>query len=231
MIVLTAATPWEAKPLIDLWNMRGNGAPIYEGLLGKQAVRLIKTGIGREKTAKALEPLNTQDSKTPLWVISYGLAGALQEEVRSGDLVADIYGVPEHAAESARRTAQNMGLRLHLGKLHTSDTLVTEPGHKRELGRKLRAAAVDMESSAVRRWCESRNGTFIGIRGILDEVHERLPDGLCDEDSIANLSRFALRHWKELPLLARLGLRQRRVMKSLSCFLDVWLKNIQQDMA
>ena len=203
MIIITAATRWEAGPLERL-----------------RRVTLVRTGIGAASAKAAMERLDLPERGEQLLVISSGLAGALQPELRSGDLVADVREAPLELVQAARATAERLKLPLHMGVFAAVDR-VASAADKRALGAK-RMVAVDMESGALREWTKARGGTFLAIRAVLDELDEDVPADIPGEGAVETL-KFAARHWRRIPKLAALGLRQGRAMKRLAVFLEEWL--------
>jgi len=206
LILVTAATKWEAEPLSRLTR-----------------VQLVRTGIGPTSARAAMEKIDLKDSG-PLIVVSSGLAGALQPGIKSGDLVADVREAPIEFVQSMRATAERLRLPLHMGVFAAVDR-VANAAEKRELGAK-RMVAVDMESGALRDWTRARGGTFLAIRAVLDELDEEVPGDAPGDGALETL-QFAARHWRKLPKLAALGLRQARAMRRLSAFLADWLASIE----
>lgn len=204
MILLTAATPWERDPL------RGAGFDVVE------------TGVGPEKARAALASWTGSASV----VVSAGFAGALQPGLASGDLVFDPLEAPVALAEGARETAAALSLPLHMGRIHSVGRVISSPAEKRALGASVRAAAVDMETAAVRDWARVRKAVPLGIRVILDAVDDPLPDGIPDDDSFAAGVRYALRRPAQIPFLIGLGLRQKRAMSVLVRFLVAYAPRI-----
>ncbi len=82
MILVTAATPWEAKPLARRWRLSpaaGSAGLEHAGKVAGHEVRLIQTGMGRERTRTALDAVEARGWPAPSLVVSAGFAGALQE--------------------------------------------------------------------------------------------------------------------------------------------------------
>lgn len=228
MIIVTAATRWEATPLEktlkhfpDIRLLKTGMGPVN----ARQAVeRLVLNGSALRDEPYSLPAVPGAYSRPALTVISSGLAGALQPDVRCGDLVADFREAPLELLQSARSTAERLKMPLHLGAFISAER-VLKSAEKREHGIKNRALAVDMESGALREWTKAHGGTFMAVRSILDELDDDLPDDVPGEGAVEAL-RFAARHWKKIPKLAALGLRQRRAMKRLTTFLEAWLKTL-----
>jgi nucleoside phosphorylase len=201
-------------------NESGDNSPShFEGTVGGRRIILIKTGMGAAKTTSVLE--QNFVAKDFGLVISAGLCGAMQKDVKSGDIVADAREIDLDLVVPLRETAQALKIAFHFGKiLHTN--IVLTPEAKRRLGAEQRVLACDMETSAVRRWAGAQ-APVLGVRAVLDEVDQTVPeDGPAGEDT-ASLARFALTHATTLPSLLRLGLRSNRAMKNLSRFLTAYL--------
>jgi nucleoside phosphorylase len=159
-------------------------------------------------------------------LISAGFAGALQPGLATGDIVFDPLEAPVSLAQGARETAEELGVKLHMGKIHSVDRVLTAKGAKRELGESLRAAAVDMETASIATWACERGATPLGIRVILDEVDDPLPEEAPEDASFSAGLRYALSRPTQIPLLIALGIRQKRAMSVLVRFLEVYLKRI-----
>ncbi len=220
-VLLTAATRWESRPLAAALGLSPAADGRWEGSQGGRRVTLVQTGMGAERTAAALgRGFVAADYGLAL---SAGLCGAMQEEVRSGDIVADAREAEMDFVVPLRETAKALRLPFHFGRiLHTN--LVLQPAAKRRLGAEHRAVACDMETQAVRRWAHGTALTVLGVRAVLDEVGQRAPADAPEGDDAASLARYALAHAAELPLLAGTGLRSARAMRRLSRFLKAYLE-------
>lgn len=227
MILVTAATPWEAKPLARRWDLSPAGADGREfaGKVGERELRLIQTGMGRERSLAALRSMEERGTAAPRLVVSAGFAGALQEGLRPGDLVADLRGAPLEWVQSARESASRLKLPLYLGNFHVADR-VLGPQEKRAIGQERRALAVDLETAAVREWCERRGAAFAGVRAIFDSLSERAPEEAPADDRAASMLRFAVRHWRQTPRLVSYLPRQARGLSALGRFLQLWFTTI-----
>ncbi|MEK7390382.1 MAG: hypothetical protein AAB036_11880 [Elusimicrobiota bacterium] len=219
-VLITAATVWEAGPLAKNLSLRPTTPSRFEGRVGARRLVLIKTGIGAVNTARSLNG----DAVIGDYglVISAGLCGAMQPDVKRGDIVADVSGVDMDIVAPLRATAQALSRPFHFGKiLHTN--IVLDPKSKTTLGRDHRALACDMETAAVRRWADGKIPA-IGVRAVLDELDEALPSQAPEAEDIPSLARYGLTHAATLPSLMRTGWRCARAMKSLSRFLGAYLE-------
>ena len=221
-VLITAATKWEAEPLAKGLGLSPAGEARFEGTVGGRQIVLIKTGIGSEKTSAVLQTRFVAGDFG--LALSAGLCGAMQPELKTGDIVADGASVELDYVVPLRETAESLGLRFHFGRLlHTN--IVLAPEAKRKLGAEQRAVACDMETAAVRRWAHPKL-PVIGVRAVFDEIHEEIPaDAPAGEDA-ASLARYALTHAAQLPRLIKIGMRSGRAMKNLTRFLKTYLETI-----
>ncbi len=220
-ILLTTATPWETRPLAGALKLKSTDGGRYEGIVGGRRVTLIKTGIGASATTAALNGVNDNGW---LLVISAGLCGSMQKDVRHGDIVADVRETELEFVSPLKETATALALPFHFGKiLHTN--IVLKPAAKRALGSEQRVIACDMETAAVRRWADGKFHA-IAVRVVLDDLDEELPSDAPEGTSVATLSRFALTHASSLPSLMRIGWRSSRAMKILSRYLAAYLGSL-----
>lgn len=223
MILLCAATKWEAVPLAKSLGLERSSPRLFERPDG--AIALLQTGMGQQKTARSLRQWSASSGGCRT-AISTGFCGALQPGMRTGDIVADLGGCDAALVEKARRTAEERGLRLHFGRIIHSDTVVSSPVHKEELGRAQRASAVDMESAAVRQWAAESDAPALCLRVVLDSMKQPLPERLPQDEDFFSLLRYAAGNLRQAPLLAYLGYRQRQALDSLRRFLGPYLETL-----
>lgn len=222
-VLVTAATPWEARPLAKGLGLSPAGAGRWSGEVGGRAVTLLQTGMGAKRTTGALDAAIV--AKDFQLALSAGLCGAMQDSIAPGDLVADPHEVDIELVVPLRETAKALGLPFHFGRiLHTN--IVLQPAAKRKLGAEHRAAACDMETQAVRRWAHGTPLAVIGVRAVLDGVDDALPEDAPEGEDAASLAAFALKRPHRLPGLIGLGWRTGRAMKSLSRLIKAYLEGM-----
>lgn len=221
MTLLCAATKWEARPLAKTLGLEETIPGVFERKDGN--VALLQTGMGREKTAKALREWRAA-AKGCGAVVSTGFCGALQPGMRTGDIVADLGGCDMALVQKARETAERLGLRIHFGKVAHNDAVLSSPARKKELGRTQRASAVDMETSAVRDWALGAGATALCLRVVLDGVDQSLPEALPEGEDFFSLLRYVFGNLGQAPLLVLVGYRQRLASASLCRFLGAYLE-------
>ncbi|MBM82955.1 MAG: 5'-methylthioadenosine nucleosidase [Planctomycetaceae bacterium] len=144
---------------------------IYDGV--KIAIAESKVGFARAR--KATEQLI--QTHTPNWILSCGLSGALQQEMKCGDIVVGDSLVDSHGQEirldiNLPADSEN---GLYVGRLLTSDEMVRTVDEKRSLAESTQAIAVDMESLAVAQIAKERQTGFMAIRAISDDMKTDLP--------------------------------------------------------
>ena len=114
-------------------------------------------GIG----ARRLPPISGAAAR----VILAGLAGGLDPELRTGDVIVEPY-------------PPTMPLGARGGRIHTSASLVYSAAEKAALFGSTGAACVDMESAVVRRAADAAGVPLTVVRAVLDTADQALPDYL-----------------------------------------------------
>lgn len=121
-------------------------------------------------------------------VILAGLAGALDPQLRVGQVIVDEQSPPQ--------VAQWLGCRS--GPIHTAQSLITTAAQKRELYGRTGSLAVDMETQAARRLAEAVGAPFIGVRAISDSAEQSLDARLlCIVDDVGR-PRYCRLAWQLL---------------------------------
>jgi adenosylhomocysteine nucleosidase len=169
----------------------------FRGRRGATEFIGIATGLGMQRAADVTRRA-LQSFASPDLVIATGLAGALSEELRSGDLVlADRLILSEARPGLAQTTiAVNPSdlagfkaalsaypLEFATGTILTA-TGILKDGAAKRAARASGALAVDMESAAVAAEAYRRDLRFACVRAVLDTVDEEIvgaqlagPDG------------------------------------------------------
>jgi len=151
-LITTAVMP-EAQPLIRRLALRRTeptpaGAPRFEGVYLGEPLQLLVTGMGVQRAALAAG--EWMEQALPRRVLITGVAGALRDDLRIGDVI-----VPAHVIDGASgdRLRPPIDANAH-GALVTVDELASSPQRKTALRHAYQAMAVDMESAAVARLCD-----------------------------------------------------------------------------
>jgi adenosylhomocysteine nucleosidase len=170
------ATPF--RRLCRLQKVPGP-VPVHLGVSGSLSVVIVETGVGHGRMHKALDwllkkPTLDNHLYQPRLVLSGGYSGALQAHLQVGDLVSASEVVSTDGRSWPAPRAAPAHVAAHRGRLLTVSGTVTDPGEKRELGRKHDALAVDMETAVVAEECSRHGVPFACLRAISDDVHTPL---------------------------------------------------------
>jgi adenosylhomocysteine nucleosidase len=242
MIAILVAVRQELRPILKRAEarhvVRQAHLDFYEGTLAGQPVALLALGIGKECARIAAEM--TIRCYQPDLIISAGFGGGLQESLNDGDIVVgtevlDLYGdhgnqirwrstyrLPHHA----ELNVSDETLRVHHGKILTTDEMVLKAANKKRLGKVTGALAVDMETSAVAAVAAAHDTDLVAVRCITDKANENLPDEFNDFFILGQLqvtrvsSACARRPWLIFDL-ARLGHRASGSGAKLARFLEL----------
>jgi nucleoside phosphorylase len=153
-----------------------------------------------------------------LRVFTCGLAGALNPEIKTGEVVF-------HSADPLLAAAlQAAGARN--GSFHCAGRIAVTPSEKASLRERTRADVVEMESGVVQEICRRAGVPCATVRAISDEANEPLPfdfNALLTADrrlSAAKLMLAILRSPQRIPALRRLGQNSARAARALSRVLE-----------
>ncbi len=165
---------------LKLWRAVRREKPIY----------FLRTGVGPKRSATTLQ--EALRVTTPSQILVIGYAGALDPDLRLGDLVAvrravafsldDVLPSWEHVRVEGEvdlvncnllvDAALSAGLRVQSGDALTSSYVLGNPAHKRLLYEKFRASIVDMETAALARVAQSAKVPLSCIRVVSDEARD-----------------------------------------------------------
>jgi adenosylhomocysteine nucleosidase len=109
-------------------------------------VSIIVSGVGSENARRAMEGVDAS------LVISAGFCGALNPELKVGDVIV--------SREASRLT--------------TVPHLIATSHEKRELRERTSADIVDMEAATLREICESRGIPFLAVKAVSDSASTEL---------------------------------------------------------
>ena len=161
-------------------------------------------GMGEENARTAAQMLIEQNVSA---LVSWGTAGALSENVHTGDLIlADSVVTKEEESylfdtEWNKRVANklcNTSLKIRNGMIAHADQVLVTTENKSRLQSVTHAVAVDMESISVARCADAANLPCMAVRAIVDESSQVIPGVIIDNTDI--FGRPAL-----LPLLISLS--------------------------
>jgi nucleoside phosphorylase len=175
MIAITFALPAESSDFIRLLerpspNSR-EGVESVRGLLGGRPVAVIHTGVGQEVSRERMEVILRREKFR--YLISAGFAGALENELRVGNVVvADNYSTAD-LVSSPRLQLDDEG--TFLGRLLTVRRMVELQGEREDLAKKTGAVAVDMETEIIATTCAAHELPMLSVRAISDTASEPFP--------------------------------------------------------
>ena len=126
----------------------------------------LVTGMGRRNASTKFSEM--LDRVSPQRVLTCGFAGALNPELKIGDVVFD-----EDFDAGFGGELKKLGARP--GKFHCSLRVATSVAEKSELRRTTGADAVEMESAVIRTLCRERGIPSATLRVVSDTAREDLP--------------------------------------------------------
>jgi adenosylhomocysteine nucleosidase len=178
-IGLVAALPIEISAFMDrcekVRKYKGNGLTFRGGKYDQIKIACVEGGMGFARARIATQALI--DAHSPAFVLSVGFSGALNADLKFGDIVianaiGDVHG--QQLFLDLKMESDPVG-GLYVGKILTADHLVRTVDEKRELGAQHQALAVDLESLAVAQVCRDAKVRFMAIRVISDDLTADLP--------------------------------------------------------
>lgn len=201
-VAIVAALDRELTPLVRNWQTRSfshkkRNYRVYE-CTGFVAVA---GGIGCEAAGAAARALVAE--YRPQVLVSAGVAGATQAELRAGTVITPATIIDSRTGEEYHSESGN-------GILVTTDE-VADQELKQQLAQRFSACAVDMEAAAVAAIAQQEAIHFRCIKAISDEAGFRMPpvNQFVDQDGQFQAARFAgwaaLRpmRWADIAALAR----------------------------
>lgn len=201
-IAIVCAMVQEVQPLVRGWRkVRERGLTFFES---EKAVVVI-AGIGSAPAAMASMTLIAREQ--PSCLMSVGLAGALRDDLRVGDILLPRMVV--NVATNRRFKTRNPEANSTI----VSGKAIAGEQRKRELREEFQADAIDMECAGVASIADSCGLPFYALKAISDEVKFDMPPLSSFVDSKGQLhmvaySMSALVHpswWEPTLELARNG--------------------------
>lgn len=175
MIAITFALAAESSDFVSLLekpapNSR-EGVETIRGQLHGKSVVVIHTGVGKKICCKRMEIILRRERFE--YLISAGFAGALEKELRIGNLViAENYSSPQ-LLRSPRLDLPDEG--FYLGKLLTASGMIESNAERERLATKTGAVAVDMETEFIAEACADHELPILSVRAISDTPSEPFP--------------------------------------------------------
>jgi adenosylhomocysteine nucleosidase len=173
------ATAMEVRPFLNrfdrLRKYSGGKLVFRGGLFGDVRIALAQSGMGPVAARRATRALI--DGHAPDWIISAGFSGALQSQMKIGDIVVGNSIVDRAGTELTidLKMEANPASGLYVGRLLMVDRIVPTVAEKKALAQDRAAIAVDMESLAVAQVCRESKVRFMAVRVISDDLSADLP--------------------------------------------------------
>jgi adenosylhomocysteine nucleosidase len=197
MISITFALPTESADLVgklrDLKRTACGDSEMIAGTIQGRDTTVFHTGVGPKISASRIEDF--LNARQPEYLISAGFAGAVSEDLQTGDLLLGANFSDPQLLANAQRSLANYDTRV--GKLFTSTSIVDSAAGRNEIARAAGAAAVDMETAVIAKACAARSVPLLSLRVISDSLREPLPappDVLFDVDRQRTNYNTLLRH-------------------------------------
>jgi nucleoside phosphorylase len=175
MIAITFALPAESSDFIRRLERPAlhsrEGVESIRGQLHGKTVAVIHTGVGRKICCERMEVLLRRERFE--YLISAGFAGALDKDLRIGDLL-----IAENFSSPALLRSPHLDLAddgLFLGKLLTASGMIESNAEREQLARETGAGAVDMETEFIADACAEHELPILSLRAISDTPSEPFP--------------------------------------------------------
>jgi adenosylhomocysteine nucleosidase len=210
---IIAAMAGELKPLVRGWKReRVDGVDLWKHRDDNLYVAAC-AGAGQAAATRAFAAVE-RDAPVDL-LFSFGWAGALREDVRTG-AAYNAAGVIDALTGERFRCEAGAGEEW----LVTSP-IVADAGEKRRLAAAYGAGLVDMEAAAMARLALMRGIPFYCVKGVSDGLEARLPDfnrfiGADGGFKLASFVLFAMmrpKYWSEL---IRMGENSRKASEEMA---------------
>jgi nucleoside phosphorylase len=174
MIAVTFALPAESSGFLHRLNNKSrsvrNGIQTVRGKIDDREITVLHTGVG-EKACQHRLPKFLEDQQFDC-LISAGFAGALNDELRVGDL---LFAKNFSAIELNDKHSAIVNLRIRVADLLTVPGLIDSSEERNETARISGAAAVDMETEFIARACAAHGIPLLSLRVITDTPLESFP--------------------------------------------------------
>jgi adenosylhomocysteine nucleosidase len=232
MIAVTFALPAESaeflRYLTDKTRAKRNGVRVIRGKIQDRAIEVLHTGVGekvcRQRLGKFLSATGRirggeQDHQFDC-LISAGFAGALDNDLKIGDLLLAGNFSTVHLSEMR---ASLSDLPIHVANLLTVPALIDSPEERNKLALTSGAVAADMETEFIARACAACSIPLLSLRVISDTPHNRLPapanvlfDIERQQTRMLKLATHLLAHPSRVPRLVHFARRIARARQILA---------------
>ena len=169
MIGITFALPSESSDLRRRLLAIRKDHDLLFGKIDDRDVAIVHTGVGEKHCQARLEFL--LHTARPRLVISSGFAGAVTNELRSGDLIlAQNFSDQQLLARASGIVGESRTV-----KLFTVSTIVDSIEERNRIALQSGAAAIEMETGAIANVCNAHGVPLLSLRAISDSPAEPFP--------------------------------------------------------
>lgn len=245
-VLITFAVDAEFAPWRKLRKFRFidfDGLRLWRSEAGAREITALVTGMGTQSAAKAMDlmmRLADQDQHFDI-CISSGLAGALEETLSPGDIIAPQVLLSENRFADLQSERLNVDPELRQqaidGGARTADCLLTvdrvlvKQSHKRSCAS--RAQSVDMESFEIVKEACAWGARCVVVRAISDSAQEDLPINFNltvskkNQVSVAKVMLQLAKNPLVLPALLRFGRQSQKAAGALAAFLEGYIQRLE----
>jgi len=224
--------PWRRMREFRRKTIANSPAVFYCGTWGDHTIDILLTGIGLSSCEESLVSYEALQRARPDCLISSGLAGALKDTLKVGDLVVPerVRTLKNDANECSDPTLRESATKQGAAPIETLITmtrLVSSAEEKSRLA--FFGEAIDMESAVIMAHFRKSAIPAVTIRAISDAADEDLPIDfdrcLTPQGAIKPLSlvNAIVRRPSKLPNLVRFGRQSNGAARKLTAFLDQFI--------
>jgi adenosylhomocysteine nucleosidase len=245
-ILVTFAVDSEFAPWRKLRKFRFidyDGLGLWRSDTSGKEITAMVTGVGTQSAAQAMDlMMRLADQNQHFDIcISSGLAGALQESLSPGDIIAPQLLISENSHADSPSDQLSVDPELHRQALEggakaadcllTADRVLVKQSQKRTCSS--RAQSVDMESFEIVKQACAWGARSVVVRAISDSARENLPINFnltLSKNHQISVAKVILQLTKNpfaLPALVRFGRQSRKAATLLALFLDGYVENLQ----
>lgn len=230
--------PWKARHPFVPYEFDEVGKrrefDLFRANVKANQITVLLTQMGAENARKAMSGVSCENYDL---IISTGLAGALDSNLKIGEIVVAraVCAVGEKSAIESdyalRELAVAAGARA-VDAFLTSESIVATAVDKEELS--LSGSVVEMETSSVLKAAAKRQVPAVAVRAISDAANEDLPVGferIADSRGhlkVGGLLKELAKHPHKLGPLVRFGQQSRASSVALADFLEKYVDLIAE---
>jgi adenosylhomocysteine nucleosidase len=247
-VLVTFAVEAEFSPWRKLRKFRSidyDGLRLWRTKASSADITVLVTGVGTQSSAQAMGLMMAMADENQYFdiCVSSGLAGALQDTLAPGDIIAPQVLIAESrhvdlpsdrlkVDEDLRRQALERGA-IAADCLFTTDHVLVKASQKKLCSS--RAQSVDMESFDIVKEAYAWGARGVVVRAISDSAKEDLPINfnltLSEKHQVSVIKVIGelAKNPLALPSLLRFGRQSRRAAKRLAEFLDGYVQKISSN--